>query len=394
MNLLLTVLLSRFLGPSGKGLAALLVTNIALFLIFFNLIGGATLVYLSPRYATKSLLGISYLWTLGLAPILCLLAGLIHLIPGDHLLAVGVLAVMDSLFGIHSNLLLGKEKVRTVNALQFARAFVNVLAAVVFFVVWHAASIESFLKILGIGYTAVLAVSFMALVPLIKKDNKANGWLLLDDKLSIFKHSILLGGNNQLAHILQFANLRLSYFFLTQFGCDQHEGLGIYSNGVSLSESVWMISNSMAMVQYAKIANSGQLRESMLLTRDLMKISLLLSFLALTALLLLPAQFYSGLFGSGFSGIRAVLFTLSPGILLYSLVLLLDHYFSGIGKFKINIQANAVGLAATLACSAFFIGIKQEYNSFYAGITASISYTCNFAVLMYFYRKDASSLTA
>ena len=390
MNLVLTVLLSRYLGPSGKGLAALLVTNIALMLLFFNLMGGATLVFLAPRYPIKKLLLLGYAWTILLAPLLCLIASAFNIIPSNYLFQIGILAILDSFLGIQNNLLMGKEKVKLVNTITFLRALTNVICLVGFFQFTVQPSIHHFLTALLIGYSITVTVGIIALLPILRQHLPIEipefNWYIMGKK------ALDLGFTNQIAHVVQFANLRLSYFLLSHYAANGTSGLGVYSNGVALSESVWMISNSMAMIQFAKIANSNDRRASIELTNSMIRITFVLSAIALLTILLVPSEVYVTLFGKGFEGIRSVLITLSPGILFYSIVLLLDHYFSGIGKYRINIWANLAGLLTTLAFSILLTNYFKNYNQIYAGVIASFSYACNFFVLVYFFRQESKTI--
>ena len=121
----------------------------------------------------------------------------------------------------------------------------------------------------------------------------------------------------------------------------------------------------------------------------MIRITFVLSAIALLTILLVPSVVYVTLFGKGFEGIRSVLITLSPGILFYSIVLLFDHYFSGIGKYRINIWANLAGLVTTLAFSILLTNYFKNYNQIYAGVIASCSYACNFFVLVYFFRQES-----
>jgi len=64
INLGIAVIISQFLGASGKGEQGIVITTVTLILIFSNIIGGASLVYLVPRYQIKILLVYSYLWSI------------------------------------------------------------------------------------------------------------------------------------------------------------------------------------------------------------------------------------------------------------------------------------------------------------------------------------------
>lgn len=61
---LTAIVVSRYLGTSGKGEQSLILATISIVLIFSNIIGGATLVYFSIRIPKFHLILLSYLWSL------------------------------------------------------------------------------------------------------------------------------------------------------------------------------------------------------------------------------------------------------------------------------------------------------------------------------------------
>src|SRR5207247_10255460 len=90
-------------------------------------------------------------------------------------------------------------------------------------------------------------ISQFLLLPYMQLADKAN-------LREVLAHAARLGFYDQLANIFGYLNLRLSFFLLSRHSGDA--ALGVYSNAVSIAESIWLISNSFAMVQYARVANS------------------------------------------------------------------------------------------------------------------------------------------
>ena len=195
-----------------------------------------------------------------------------------------------------------------------------------------------------------------------------------------------LGGSNQLAHIVQFMNLRLSYYLLDHFS--SQGDLGVFSNGVSLAESVLLISNSITLVQYSKIVNNKDSAQSAELTIRLSKMSLSICLVAVVTMAFIPASFYTLLFGLQFLHVKNVIFTLLPGILFYNIALIVGHYFSGIGKYRINALANSLGLGVTLLLSFLTL---SSYSTTYAGVISSISYALSALFLMQYFSKETNS---
>ena len=64
----------------------------------------------------------------------------------------------------------------------------------------------------------------------------------------------------------------------------------------------------------------------------------------LTAVLLLPKDFYTFIFGKEFGEIRLVMFALAPGIKAVAMSMILSSFFSGNGNPKVNMIASAAGL--------------------------------------------------
>ncbi|MEY4289730.1 MAG: hypothetical protein RLZZ30_1818 [Bacteroidota bacterium] len=200
--------------------------------------------------------------------------------------------------------------------------------------------------------------------------------------MEAFKSLLFYGFQNQLAHVFQLLSFRLSYFFLERY-CGDAE-VGIYSNAVSVIESIWMISTSISLWQYARIANSTDVSYTKRITEQLTKYGLLTAFLALVVLLMIPDAFFTWLFGKEFHQLNQLMLLLAPGIWVFNYALIIGHYFSGHGRYLVNAVASGVGLIVTFATAYYFI---PSYKIFGAAMAASSSYfVTSFIVIVYFYR--------
>jgi O-antigen/teichoic acid export membrane protein len=162
--------------------------------------------------------------------------------------------------------------------------------------------------------------------------------------------------------------------------------VGVFSNAVSLAESIWIISNSIALVQYARIANADDKPYAQKLTLDLSKICLLVSAFAVIVLCLLPSQVYVFVFGPDFSEMAGLIRILAPGILFYCVFLILGHYYSGTGRYQMNTYAALCGLVATCVCGFTLIPL---YDVTGAAITSAVSYTVNAVFLFVFFMRES-----
>lgn len=78
--------------------------------------------------------------------------------------------------------------------------------------------------------------------------------------VSVVSQMFRYGLQNQVAHITQLLSFRLSYYVLGEY-----KGLaavGVFGNGISIAESIWLIAKSMSLVQYSWVANSDDQKVS------------------------------------------------------------------------------------------------------------------------------------
>jgi O-antigen/teichoic acid export membrane protein len=379
-NLLIAIVVSRYLGAAGKGEQSLVLTTISFILIFENIAGGAVLVYLGSRFKTSVLISLSYLWSvlIGIAFYFILLQ--FEIVKTEFVFAVCLLSVINSFAANNANILLGKEKINSSNWVNFIQPFFTLISLLFFVVSYKETSVYSYINSLYIAYISAFFLSLFLLFKANVGDNtsKENSWLLT------LKTMFALGFYNQLSHITSLLNMRLSYYLLEKY--QSTETLGIYSNGVSLTEAIWMVSGSMAMVQYSKIANSDNKQYSQQLTVNMTKISLLVTVVILIPMLLLPSAFYSFIFGKDFTNINHIMICLAPGVVFYNFALLIGHYFSGTGRYYINTTASAAGLFITLILS--FVAIPM-WGFYGAALVSSVSYIVVSATVIIFFYKES-----
>lgn len=379
-NLLIAVVVSRYLGASGKGEQSLVLTTISFILIFENIAGGAVLVYLASRFKMWVLISLSYLWSFVVGIVFYFILLQLDIIKSDYIIAVCLLSVINSFAANNANILLGKEKINNYNWINFIQPVFTLMSLLVFVGFIGETSVVSYINSLYIAYFSALVLSLIMLLRLTdKNDTNINcSW-----KAAI-KAMFAMGFYNQLSHITSLLNMRLSYYLLEKY---QDSGtLGIYSNAVSLSEAIWMVSGSMAMVQYSKIANSEDKNYSRQLTVNMTKISLLLTIIILVPMLMLPSSFYSFVFGKDFTNINYIMICLAPGVVFYNFALLIGHYFSGNGEYFKNTIASVGGLFVTLILSFAAIPMWGFYG---AALVSSVSYIVVSATVIIFFYKES-----
>lgn len=380
VNLLIAIVISRFLGTTGKGEQGLIIATIAYVLVFANLMGGGAIVYLTPRFHYSGIIVPAYLWTVFTGALFFGILHIFNLVNADYILHICLLSIINAFTAINSSILIGKEKIAPSNMVALVQPLVIISGLVLFFVFLDQITIQAYI------YSLYLAFGVSFLLSLYYLSKHAGRFSFPDRKTitGVSRKMIHYGVLNQLAHIFQLLSFRMSFFWLNQIFSESE--VGIYSNGTSLVESIWLISRSISMVQYARIANSEDKAYSQKLTINLTLAGLVASFALLVVLVLLPPELFAWVYGPGFGGISGVIRSLAPGILFFNVALIMGHYFSGTGKYHVNSIASFAGLVISVILFSIMIprgGITG------AGWATSISYFVTSVVVLIFFVKES-----
>jgi O-antigen/teichoic acid export membrane protein len=376
LGFLIIILISQVLGAEAKGEQAILVYNINLMLMCFTLIGNSTLIYLVPRKNFNSLIIPSLLWV----GICAIGAGIIFIffIKAEVFLSIicVLIAILASISEINQFILLGKQKISQANTLKLLYPLICFSYMLVLWFFDRFTKIEDFITAMFIAYI----VSLFYGVFVLKDEYKNIKFLSTKELKANFKNLFKLGFTKQIGYIAQSMNYRLCFYILG-FYCGERL-VGIYSNAVSLSEAVMLFGSSLALVQYCSLSNNNNEKSSKEFSWKMCKINGVFTALALLVLSLLPAEFYSFVFGKGFENIAQVIRLLSIGILPLSIASNFTQYFYAKGNFKISTYASLIGLVVTIICGLILI---PKYAITGAALTASLSYLTTFAIEFYFF---------
>lgn len=378
-NLLIAILISQYLGAGGKGEQSIILASITIILLVDNLIGGASIIYLAPRTGTKNLITTSYSWAIFISVGCYLVLNSFAWLDQKHVFTISFVSGLNSIISINSSILVGKEKIHKSNLLSFSIPFLTLM--VIILQVFNQASktIDLYILAIYIAYGTTLILSLFLISKELTKEDVFQPKLLANT----FKTLIFYGFQNQIAHIFQLLSFRLSYFLL-EINHGQ-KAVGIYSNGLSIIESIWLITSSISLYQYSRISNSDDKEFSLKLTEKLTKLGLLLAFISLIIALFIPSEFYIWLFGNEFGELSAIIRLMAPGIWIFNYALILGHYFSGVGKYYVNAIASGCGFLITILLSFFIFPKMTVYD---AALTAVISYFTTSLVVIYFYLKE------
>lgn len=379
INLLIAIIISRYLGAEGKGEQGILIATISFVLLFDNIVGGATVVYLTPRLKLKSILIVSYAWSLLVSLFAFLILYLFNFVPHQYLMSVAILSGISSMTSINSSILIGKEEIWKSNILSLFIPLVTIGVVLILFLFLGKVEIESYVLALYVSYLVVFLLSLYFLTIWLDKGDTIS----LPELTSSFVSMLKFGSQNQLAHVFQLMNFRLSYYFLESFWGSSE--VGIYSNGVSLIESIWMISGSITLYQYSRIVNTTDSKYAIEITETLTRFAMLIALLVIIPIVLLPSGFYTWIFGPDFKDLNKVIILLAPGVWVFNYSLIIGHYFSGTGRYYINSIASGVGFVIIIPAILILV---PSYHYVGAAISASLSYVCTSLVVLWYFKKS------
>lgn len=359
------ILLSRYLGAEGKGLSSKLVVLIAGVQVIADFLGGAALVYLASRHSLKNLLLPAWGWS-----VICSVSAAFILGTQADTQAFGwhfaLLAFLNSTLNQHIHILNGRSAFGKGNFLTFAQA------GLIFGATWlflnKGLEFQAYIRGLYFGWAIpwLLSIGMLAGMPGGKYQEQGYRKAII----SLLRY----GSANQAGHFIQYFTQRIAFYLLPAFF------LGIYSNAVTLSESLWMFASSVAVVQYGSIANVRNKKFAAGISLLFMKVVFLVTAFGGMILCLLPSSLYVRLFGVDFAEVSTVLPILYPGICMMSAYLIIGHYFSGTGRFMKNNYALLAGLGTSVA--GYILVYFNEIN-LSMRLVAAISTFANGAIFFF-----------
>lgn len=357
------------MGAAAWGVSGLILLNVTLLIMLAEMVSNAV-VYYSSRRNPKSLVRLSAGFTFALLAffsltffVLSYFPDFFHvLVPQGYAVHILILVWLGSLHNINLYLLLGRERIRAFNTL-FMLQFLSQLAAMA--IALHLLDIRNelaFVISLYASYLVPLIAAYTTyVVPLLRGDSG-----LPDANL---REMIAFGSLTQTSSFVHMLNRRLSFYVIRFF--TGNAALGVFNSGVQLTEGFRLIGHSIALVQFSSISNSSDPEYARRLSIRLMKLSIILTFLALAVLLVVPAGVFEWLFSREFGQIKLVVAGLAPGVLALSANAIFSHYFSGTGRPKYNLFASLTGFFVVIPALLLLI---PPFGIFGAALAASLAY--------------------
>lgn len=373
INLSVVWISARFMGAEILGTISLIILGISIIQLFTAILAGSSLVYQVSRHPVAELLTIAWLWIIIVSPVIWFLLSVFSLIPAGFKVDVLILSVIGGIVTVNQNVFLGREKVNLFNVMAVIQSLIVLLSLVILVVYKKWLSTDAYVtaQYISLGLTALTGT--LMNIPSLKDFSMP--------RTLIIREAFRFGGFLQAASIMQLFNYRLSYYLIEKFF--DRATLGIFSLGVQISESVWIISKSMAVLLYSKLSNNRNDEYAIRLTLNFIKATTTVTILILILIFMLPEGFFIFIFRSEFRELTTVILSLAPGILAVAISLMYSHYFSGNGKPMHNTVSSGLGLVVTIVLGLTLIPLLGVIG---AGITASVSYLVSMLYQAYIFK--------
>jgi len=382
----LLFLSTRYLGAYGRGLLSLLMAAVGMQVLINGFVGGESLVYLLPKNRNKAYVIntviISTAWTLISCTVISCSYFALDLAPSNILPHIVIIGIIASLFNTWLMLLLAGENITKYNFLTLTTTAINLLIFSTCIYAFSVASVGAYLLSMYASYIIGLSVAIILFLRSVRdKAYSLEPCSVRSTIREIWKYSCIA----QLGNFIQYVNYRFSYFALSKYlGLAD---VGVYSVGTVIAESILMISGSMSLVQYSKIANAGDTEYAKNLTIALAKAGFVVTAIVTILFLAVPASIITDIFGREFYNVRSVVLSLSIGIVSLGFSMMISHYFAGIGRYHVCTIASGIGLIVTIVGN---LALIPKFGYIGAGLAASGAYVATSAFLLYSFLKFAN----
>ncbi len=382
LSLLIGIIIARTLGPSGKGILAIIAMVGTVVLSLGNLGIGAFNSYAISNKSVekKDIIGNSF-WLGLIIGIICFLVILVFAlnspiffrnIPRSYLL----LYLLSLPFVFWSNffgaILTGEQKFRKLNIFTVITYAINLIGVILLLLVFK---LDVFYIL--IWYVLVSIINALFLMGLIFLTDGIH----FNFNLQLLKKSLNYGFKICLIGIFSFLILRVDLYMVNFFkGAAE---AGFYSLVSSFGDIFFILPFSIVTVIFPKINTEDKTKKESIAKYS--RISLFLVFLMTIGALLFIRPVIGLLFGQVFLASVRPIILLLPGLIAWSVAGVLGQYFFSIG-YPLKLTA-CWFLVAALNVVLNFIYIPQ-YGMAAAALSSTVTYLLALGFHYYFFNKE------
>jgi len=185
-----------------------------------------------------------------------------------------------------------------------------------------------------------------------------------------------------LGNAIQFLNYKLDIFIVNNY--QGVYAVGVYTLAVTSAQMLWLVPNNLATLILNKAAADKEGRWSLEQVALLTRLSLWLSLLLGVGAALFSPLLTSFIYGERFQASVRPLLLLLPGIVLFSVTIILSSQLAGVGKQVYTTIVAAIAFVITLVLDLLFI---PRYGASGAAIASTCSYTLSMLLTWYYFKR-------
>ena len=380
LSIVNTTILSRVLGPDGKGIVDLANNFLSFAIIILGMGFAASNVYfLGKKKENLNKIFGNNILIVGLG-LLCLvpfyfiqihwhfkfLQGITNL----QMLVVLVTVPLIIFKSAMINVLLGLQDIVEYNRINIVDKVLSLVLLAGFFLI-AVNPTAAMLSILA-GTAAICVWQVYSFV------SQRGITPILDS--SLMKAMLGYGLKAQAGNIIQRLNYRLDVFIVAYFLPIGQ--VGIYGIAVALGETLWGVTGSIATIVFPIASSSTDKEEMSTFTNQITRVSFALIIIFSVIIALIGKTLIILLFGPAFATAAGALLWLLPGISIFSVSNILASYLAGVGLLEKNIYSSIVSGIVTVSLDIYLIP-RLGING--ASIATSLSYITFTLMTIWFY---------
>jgi len=378
-----TVIVSRQLGPEGRGVYALFLLTASMAQLVLSLGMNVSSVYeLGKKLATVSRVVANtqhvVIFAAAVSAALVLLAWPTI---GDALLDNGApywaFAFVVPLFvnyNVLATVLQGVSRFQAMNLVILAQPFVMLLLVVALAAVGDIDTTDAII-VWSIASLAAIVVAFW----FVRTDLRLVDFVRLD-RTSLWRQ-VVFGVKGQVGNLIQLLNYRLDQYIVLIFV--NTAGVGIYAVSVAISQSVWFGANAISAVLLPRLTADTE-ADAARTTPIVCRGTLLLSAIAAGGLAAVSPWLVPTFFGTAFEDALIPLLWLLPGTVALAGSKILASYILARGQPLLNSAITIATLAVTLIADFALIPVFDVTG---AAIASSIAYVVHFLLSLLAYQR-------
>jgi O-antigen/teichoic acid export membrane protein len=384
-GIIISIVIARVLGPTGKGIYALIMLVPSMLFLLGELgITMANVFYIGKKKIEISKLSYNSL-IFGLINGLILVIIFLAIYPfikdsvfkgvnPEYIYLILIIVPFNLTTNYLSGILLGLLKIKQSCNIIIIKTIINTSGILIILFIFSGYIVD--LIIFSVLLEISMFVFYVLYIGKLTNFAKKYSW-------NSFKKCFNYGSKGYLADMFMFFNYRLDIFMINFFiGVT---AVGYYSLSVGLAEMIWIIPGTISFVLFPNVSSKSK-KESAELTATTCRHSFFLSLILCSLAAFFSKYAIEILYGKSFLQSYLPLLILLPGILINSTGSLTSSYLCGIGKVIYSPIITSTMLVINITLNIILIPI---YGIIGAAIASSICYSYGAILSVFFFLKHS-----